>query len=345
MALSASAWKGLSMAVFTLLSLAGFAAAILLRERANQLWVSSGVMFSAGVLLAGGLVHLLGDSTEGFEEAGATSFPWSYAVSGLTVAVLVCVEMVVRDVALRRAEAGSRAKNEKQEQKPDLGASGTSQPSEMKVVVDPGGSAEDQSKDTKEIETKAVPVPTDGQQKAGNQRPSLSKNLSHQDLHAVIGNEDIDPLTAVVLTIALSIHTVIEGIGVGATDDVSAIRSSFVAIAFHKSFTAYALANSLVECGYWGDPSKRKYFYASTGLFVGLTLVGIGVGWALSAATGGLGSAIVVAVTSGSFLYVAAIEIIPDELETIGEQRLQTPLIALSFLGGYCLMSMLAIWA
>jgi hypothetical protein len=61
MAISLNAWKGLSMAVFTALSIVGVAVAVVMKNRAKQLYVSCGVLFSAGVLLAGGLVHLLVD--------------------------------------------------------------------------------------------------------------------------------------------------------------------------------------------------------------------------------------------------------------------------------------------
>lgn len=35
--------------------------AVVMKERAKQVYVTSGVLFSAGVLLAGGFVHLLND--------------------------------------------------------------------------------------------------------------------------------------------------------------------------------------------------------------------------------------------------------------------------------------------
>lgn len=61
MAISLNAWKGLSMAVFTALSIVGVAVAVVMKNRAKQLYVSCGVLFSAGLLLTGGLVHLLVD--------------------------------------------------------------------------------------------------------------------------------------------------------------------------------------------------------------------------------------------------------------------------------------------
>ncbi len=62
--LSLDAWKGMSMGVFTAVSILGAIIAVVMKERAKQLYVSCGVLFSAGVLLSGGFVHLLGDAAE-----------------------------------------------------------------------------------------------------------------------------------------------------------------------------------------------------------------------------------------------------------------------------------------
>jgi hypothetical protein len=61
MAISLNAWKGISMVVFTALSILGAALAVVMKKRAKQVYITCGVLFSAGVLLAGGLVHLLFD--------------------------------------------------------------------------------------------------------------------------------------------------------------------------------------------------------------------------------------------------------------------------------------------
>jgi hypothetical protein len=61
MALTLDGWKGLSMGMFTVVSVLGAWLAVLMKKRAKQLYVTSGVLFSAGVLLAGGFVHLLND--------------------------------------------------------------------------------------------------------------------------------------------------------------------------------------------------------------------------------------------------------------------------------------------
>ena len=60
MAITLDGWKGLSMGMFTAVSILGAWVAVVMK-RAKQLYVTSGVLFSAGVLLAGGFVHLCND--------------------------------------------------------------------------------------------------------------------------------------------------------------------------------------------------------------------------------------------------------------------------------------------
>ena len=89
------------MVVFTVLSIIGFAIPVILENRANQLYVTSGTMFSAGVLLAAGFVHLLVDSNETVSEVcGEECFPWSFAVAGFTVTCLVSLEMFLTGIIM-----------------------------------------------------------------------------------------------------------------------------------------------------------------------------------------------------------------------------------------------------
>lgn len=95
--LSADSWKGLSIACFTVVSLIGAWVAILLDDRDNELIVSCGVMFSAGVLLAGGFVHLLNDSNETFLNLGYDDFQWAFLIAG-KFCISLCTKVSYRIV-------------------------------------------------------------------------------------------------------------------------------------------------------------------------------------------------------------------------------------------------------
>ena len=133
--------------------------------------------------------------------------------------------------------------------------------------------------------------------------------------------------------------------GIGASQDIAEIRSAFIAVVAHKGFTAFALAQGMVSAGYWVDCAQRKYFYISVSTFIVVSLIWIGIGWAISVAEENTVTAALIAVTSGSFIYVSMLEILPQETKTIKRERLSLIPTLFSFLAGYGLMSLLALWA
>ena len=317
MTLSLDGWKGLSMGVFTLMSIIGAAVAVVMKERAKQLYITCGVLFSAGVLLAGGFVHLVSDSHDDFQELNITDFQWAFAIAGGTMAVLASLELALDrafDDHIHKKKEGL-AEIQKLSKKAD----------NDKTDVDGADEEKFQSAD----------------EKGDGDHHYHDKEHDHE--HFALDAES--PFSSILLTIALSIHSIIEGLGIGSTQNIQEIQSAFTAVAFHKGFTAFALGNALVSSGYWSDHTKRKYFYLSVGTFVVVALLGIGIGWAISAAESGVASAVLVGITGGSFIFVAVFEILPQEVQTIKMERLPILPVVFCFLVGYCLMSMLAIWA
>jgi zinc transporter 1/2/3 len=77
------------------------------------------------------------------------------------------------------------------------------------------------------------------------------------------------------------------------------------------------------------------------GVFASATPVGIFMGYGLSGVASGKGGAAMSALASGTFLYVAMMEIIPKEL---ADPTLRLPKLCMLLLG-FGLMSLLAVWA
>ena len=320
MALSLNAWKGLSMVLFTGITVIGAVVAVLMKEKAQQIYVTCGVMFSAGVLLAGGFVHMLGDSSEQFEEY-APNFPWAFAVAGGTVVLLAVVEIamerVLEDVLL------PGAKKDKTEE----------------TSGDASGEERTNGKSYQEAD-----ADDDEDDEASHVHDKSPRDASH--VHDVLLDDGTNPFSAILLTLVLGIHVLIEGMGLGAQVDVSEFGTAFIAIAIHKGFVAFALAENLVTSGYWQERSRRKYFYLSLGLFILMTLVGIAIGWGISGSgEESIATAILTAMMSGSFIYVAILEILPHETKIIKRERLAVIPVLFFFVAGYCLMALLAVWA
>ena len=297
-----------------------------MKERAKQVYITCGILFSAGVLLAAGFVHMLNDSNEDFLDAGVDNFPWAFSISGVTVACLMCFEIALDRVLGNYMKKKQEAIGETKE----VGASSAAASSSSSYIP-PSQEAEEGGTTTQDKTSENEP-------ESFNEQDNLAH--THVQLH---GKKD-NPFSAIILTLALSVHSIIEGLGIGASTDISEIQSAFVAIAVHKGFTAFALAQGMISGGYWKKGESHVYFYLSIGTFVIVALIGIAIGWGVSSVGEGAPVAALVGVTSGSFIYVALIELLPEETHNI--KSLQLPLIPtlISFLAGYLLMTMLAIW-
>ena len=256
------------------------------------------------------------NSNEQFEDMDITSFQWAFAITGLTVAVLECLEIGLDRVVEKRVIA-HRSSNTGGEP--------------------PAKKSNNRGTDVIDIDEES------SSNNDNNSTKGRNDGHNHHDHEQVIDKDH--PFSSLLLTIALSIHSIIEGLGIGATDDIGSLQSSFVAVAFHKGFTAFALGNGLVSNGYWSDKSKRKWFYISVGTFIVVALLGIGIGWAISSAGSSLTTAVLTGLTAGSFIYVATLEILPEESATIKRESLPIFPVAFFFIAGYCLMALLGLWA
>ncbi|RLN50872.1 hypothetical protein BBJ28_00016881 [Nothophytophthora sp. Chile5] len=154
---------------------------------------------------------------------------------------------------------------------------------------------------------------------------------THSHIHGIVkGN----PILALVVFVALSFHSVMEGMGIGASSH--AAWDILVAILAHKSLAAFALALEFMH-----HRVSKSQLFTSMGVFSLMTPTGILFGWLLvdtnhtSPAAG-----ICAAFAGGTFLFVAIMEIIPQEL--------QDPRFLLekcsALVSGYCAMGVLSLW-
>lgn len=150
------------------------------------------------------------------------------------------------------------------------------------------------------------------------------------------GSRRVTFLTAMLMGVALCFHSLLEGAAMGAQPTISNSLHIFIAIVSHKGLAAYALGSSIVD----SDASMRR-FWSVVLPFTFASPVGIFLGFVVSDVARGVGAASISALASGTFLYVAFMEVIPKELRD--QERIPLKLAAL--LAGFAAMSVLAIWA
>ena len=141
------------------------------------------------------------------------------------------------------------------------------------------------------------------------------------------------------LIVALSIHSVIAGITLGAQTSLANVLLIFVAIAAHKSTAGFALGVSLAR-----NAVPRGRALRLIGLFSVMTPIGIIVGLLVTNALEGraqiIFQAVFLSLAAGSFIYIAAFDILRDEFLQPGPRAVKWILTVL----GFGLMGLLALW-
>ncbi|KAG6961551.1 hypothetical protein JG688_00009026 [Phytophthora aleatoria] len=157
------------------------------------------------------------------------------------------------------------------------------------------------------------------------------KEEPHSHIHGIVkGN----PILALVVFIALSFHSVMEGMGMGASSTPA--WDILVAILAHKSLAAFALALEFLH-----HNVSQKQLLSSVAVFSLMTPTGILFGRLLvdtnhATPAGGVCAAF----AGGTFLFVAIMEIIPQELQ---DPRFQIEKCS-ALLAGYGAMGVLSLW-
>jgi len=145
---------------------------------------------------------------------------------------------------------------------------------------------------------------------------------------------------AYILILVLGFHSLLAGIALGVEDTALVGLAIAIAIVAHKGAAAFALAISFVKAGM---PRRRAWGLLVT--FCCITPAGIGLGMlignVLDHGTGEIVEAVFDALAAGTFLYIAALDIIGEEFA--GQQHSHLPGLT-ALLAGLGLMAMIAIW-
>jgi zinc transporter 1/2/3 len=147
-----------------------------------------------------------------------------------------------------------------------------------------------------------------------------------------------------VLFLALSFHSVLEGLSIGA--QASPEWSLVAMVAMHKALAAFALATRLTHL-------SATIYWIYMGTFSCMSMVGIAVAWliTLGDSDDSLTSGIILALSSGTFIFVALMELLPGEFghhvtgTTVDRLPAKTrALRGVIFLAGFSIYAAMAVW-
>ncbi|KAM4809104.1 zinc transporter ZIP2 [Rhinophrynus dorsalis] len=161
-------------------------------------------------------------------------------------------------------------------------------------------------------------------------------NNTHNHIHP---NLHYASFRSLILFLSLSIHSVFEGLAIGLQSSYSSALQVAIAVLIHKGIIVFSLSLKLLQsriCPLW------LAIYIVTFSFMSPLGITIGIIVTLKKTTViTLVQAVLEGISSGTFVYVTFLEILPQELNT--EDR---PLMKVLFIViGFTVMAVIAIWA
>lgn len=289
--------------------------------------------FSGGVFLAGGFFHLLHSAVENpalrrwsTVDDGRYEFPYAemFCTSGFLA--LLLLEQAAHAKMHQASAHNSAYSLANKDEDDDLELRGAEESDDTYL--------DDLDEDEQEQESAKAVV-------AGS-NVMLKHRAGHSHGHSHLGGSNSGSLAvAMVLFVALSFHSVLEGLGIGAQTESA--WGVFLAIVLHKGLAAFALGSGLVQSAM---PAARVTLYMV--VFSFMSIVGILVGWAVTADSSedSAAAGICVALASGTFIYVAVMEVIPQEFPRSGKAAgpMDTTKMA-ALCVGYAIFGLLAKWS
>lgn len=137
-----------------------------------------------------------------------------------------------------------------------------------------------------------------------NNKIDIDKNETYNHNHIFNPTSSITPY---ILLIALSVHGVFEGIALGVMNTIRECSILFSAIILHKWAAAFALGISFYKSG-----TNTDLFVKMIIIFTSFGPLGIIIGMIFSDA-GNLMKGVMLSISGGTFIYVAASEVIVEE--------------------------------
>ncbi|GAM22090.1 hypothetical protein SAMD00019534_052650, partial [Acytostelium subglobosum LB1] len=142
-----------------------------------------------------------------------------------------------------------------------------------------------------------------------------------------------------IFMLALSVHSIFDGLGLGAENDPNNFYGLLVAVLAHKALDGFALGVPV----YYAKFSRLQTALALT-FCAAMTPLGIAIGMIISHFYTGEGSnlaeGIILSITTGSFLYISLIELLPSGFSQPDWMKVK---LSLAFTG-WAILAVLALW-
>merc|ERR1719427_1604392 len=268
-----------------------------------QTFISLCQCFSGGVFLAAGMLDLVRDVVEKVDEVldqlKATAqvevtFPVAYFLTACGFLLILFLEQAV----LGLQEAGQRSGQSDQE-----------------LLLNP--------RQHHHHHHPSIGGLSDQAHHAGDGHGSYHSHMAHSlSQHSC--------LRSVSLLLAISVHSVFEGLAIGLQDNSAQLLSILLAVMAHKAVMAFSLGLNLAQ-----SSLSTRSFLLSTVVFSLASPVGVGLALAISDLPSSIGqdicNAVLQAIAAGTFLYITFFEVLPHELNMPNKRMTKVFFVFLGF--------------
>jgi len=137
-------------------------------------------------------------------------------------------------------------------------------------------------------------------------------------------------LRSIMLLLALSFHSVFEGIAIGLQDSSANLLSIFIAVITHKAVMAFSLGLNIAQ-----SELSLKSFVISNIIFSLASPIGVGIGIGMedlpSSLPHDIANGILQGIAGGTFLYITFFEVLPHELNVPSHRLWKVLFVMLGF--------------
>ena len=294
--------------------------------RKSTTFLSVSNAFAGGLFLGIGLFHVLPESNEMLEDL--TEAPLAFFCAFLSYALILFVEKVSFNSHSLLHDHG-HSKKEDDINKIDISKLNASE-SRTKEIDE-----ENEEKDEKEsLMAKVEMKPKENEEHENEHENNDTDHNEHEHKEHTHKGSSITPY---ILLLALGFHGLFEGMALGIQSSVQSTLSLFLAIAAHKWAASLTLGISFVKAGI-----ERKQLILMVLIFAFIGPVGVVIGLILSSTANEIVQGIFLAISVGTFIYIACTEVLVEEFENPNHKYLKFLMFMLGgiFIGGLSLLEM-----
>ena len=297
--------------------------------RTSTKFLSISNAFSGGLFLGIGLFHVLPESAEMLE--GLSEAPIAYFCAFISYALILFVEKVTCNSHELLHGHGHAHKND-DESRITLSKLNESESERQTKNNEENEEKEDfdDDDDEKKAQKKKLIV-TEMKSETEEKKENENEHHDHEHEHKPSG------ITPYILLLALGFHGFFEGMALGIQSDIQNTLSLFFAIVAHKWAASLTLGISFVKAGI-----ARKQLIIMVLIFAFIGPVGVAIGLILSETANDYLQGIFLAISVGTFIYIACSEVLVEEFESPNNKYLKFIMFMVggSFIGGLSLLEL-----